>query len=114
MASLLVLMTSQKRLALMRNDYPVLSGQPTLMVLWNFCNRLSLLRGTEDLPDYTNQKNIYVSGRSTTRVPTGHADVLATDRQGDVVYAVDASYVYMLVSKSGTLTWGRIAIDSTW
>lgn len=98
----------------MRNDYPVLVGNPSLVTLWNYCNRISLLRGTEDLPDYTNQKNIYISGRSTTRVPTGHADVLATDRQGDVCYAVDASYVYYLVDKNGTLVWARIALDTGW
>ena len=44
----------------------------------------------------------------------GETDVVATDVQGDVVYATDASYVYVLVSKTGTLTWARIPLETTW
>lgn len=77
-------------------------------------NRISQLRSIEDLPDYFNQRNIYVSGRSTTRVPSGSSDVVVGDRQGDQVVAVDGSYLYILVSVSGSLAWSRVALTTVW
>lgn len=98
----------------MRNDWPILTSNPTLQDIANYINRCSQLRSVEDLPDYTNQRNIYVSGRSTTRVPSGATDVVAGDRQGDICYALDGSYMYVLVDKSGSLVWSRVALDTTW
>ena len=103
-----------KGLALMRSDYPILAQNPTMKDVESWLNRISQLRGIEDLPDYINQKNIYVSGRSTTRVPSSATDVVATDRKGDVVYATDATYMYTLVDNMGTLVWARIALDTAW
>lgn len=107
-------MALNKGMALMRTDYPILTMNPTMKDVEKWLNRISQLRGIEDLPDYTNQKNIYISGRSTTRVPSGHTNVIAGDRVGDMVFATDASYVYYLVDKSGTLVWARVALDTAW
>lgn len=98
----------------MRNDYPILDSNPTMADLARWLNYISQLRSVEDLPDYTNQKNIYVSGRSTTRTPSGATDVVAGDRQGDVVYALDGSYVYVLILVAPDLIWARIPLETTW
>lgn len=98
----------------MRTDYPILANNPTIADIANWLNRISQLRSVEDLSDYFNQVNIYVSGRSTTRVPSGASDVQAGDRLGDQVVEVDGTFLYMLVDASGTLTWVRIALDGAW
>lgn len=64
----------------------------------------------DDITQIQNLTNIFVSGRKVGKIPTGSADVAATDRIGDVNY--DASYYYILVDNSGTAVWRRIALGA--
>lgn len=96
----------------MRNSYPSISNGITLIGLVQWAIKVTQLRQQEDLPDYTNQKNIYVSGRTVTRVPSSATDIVAGDREGDTVVAVDGSYQYTLVDVSGSLMWARVALDT--
>ena len=51
--------------------------------------------------------------RTLTRsAPTSATDVVAGDAEGDVV--VGATYIYTLVSISGTLKWDRRAHSAAW
>lgn len=73
------------------------------------------LRETEDISDFTNLPQRFVSGRGlfTTRTaPSSNSDVIATDNEGDIVN--DATFEYKLLSISGTLTWDRRTLDVTW
>lgn len=97
----------------MKNIYPALIGGG-LPEIKQWVLKVTQLRQQEDLPDYVNQKNIYVSGRTTMRVPSSAIDVVNGDRLGDTVTAVDGSYQYTLVSVSGTYKWARVALDSVW
>lgn len=98
----------------MRNSYPNIPGAPTLVDLVAWVRKVIQYRQLEDLPDYINQKNIYVSGRSTTRIPSSATNVVDGDREGDTVAAVDGSYQYTLIDQSGTLVWARVALDTAW
>lgn len=98
----------------MKSQYPVVPLKATTEDVANILRSISRLRQEEDLPDFTGLPNKFLSGRSTTRIPSSPADVLSTDVQGDVVYATDGAYMYVLVSVTGTLTWGRMAIDTGW
>lgn len=54
-------------------------------------------------------------GRARTNfrsVPTSATDVTATDREWDVI--VDATYVYTLITVSGSLVWDRRAHSTGW
>lgn len=98
----------------MKTQWPVLSSRPNEKELLDFLREVTRLRQIEDLPDFTNLNSQFVSGRSTSRIPSGASDVQQGDTLGDVVYALDGSFMYILVDVSGTPTWGRIAIDTTW
>lgn len=45
-------------------------------------------------------------------VPSSHSDVIRGDTLGDVI--TDATYVYTLLSVSGTLVWDRRALSIAW
>jgi len=65
----------------------------------------------EDVQDYDNLNNVFISGRSVGRVvPTTSADVLDTDRLGDILFT--ATYIYNLIDNSGTLEWRRVTQGS--
>ena len=73
------------------------------------------LREDEDVSDFTNLPNRFVSGRGLfqTRVaPSSSSDVLATDVEGDIVN--DATHEFKLLELSGTLAWTRILLDTAW
>ncbi len=73
------------------------------------------LRQDEDIPDFTNLNNIFVTGRGlfTQRTaPSSNSDVLATDNEGDIVN--DATHEYKLLDISGTLKWDRRTLDVAW
>ncbi len=73
------------------------------------------LREDEDISDFTNLPNRFVSGRGlflTRAAPSSPTDVLSTDVEGDIVN--DATYEYKLLTISGTLTWIRTLLDTTW
>ena len=93
----------------MKSTYPAVSRLDDLLF---FAREITRLREIEDLPDFNNLRQVFVGGRSTTRVPSGPTDVVATDQLGDIVY--DATYQYTLVDDSGTLKWDRRALDVSW
>lgn len=75
---------------------------------------ISRLREIEDIPDFTNLPNRFVSGRTTYREPSTPTDVLATDNLGDVVINTAGTYEYKLVDVGGTVKWARTALDTAW
>lgn len=64
-----------------------------------------------DKAEFDNLKGKFIAGRKVTRIPTGSANVLSTDRLGD--FTADSNYIYILVDNGGTLSWRRTAL-STW
>lgn len=98
----------------MKSLYPVVPLNADKDDILDFLRQVSRLRQMEDLPDFTALNQNFVSGRSTTRVPSGPTDVDDTDVLGDIVYASDGSYVFILVSVSGVATWARVALDTSW
>lgn len=44
--------------------------------------------------------------------PSAHNNVIQGDAQGDVI--TDATYIYTLLSVSGTLVWNRQALSIAW
>lgn len=70
---------------------------------------MTRLRNTEDISEFDNLKNVFISGRKVEKVPSASNDVVATDREGDFNY--DASYIYILIDNSG-LTWRRATLGS--
>lgn len=66
----------------------------------------------QDIIDRNRFPMIFLSGRTVAKIPTASTDVVATDRIGDMSFAVDGSFVYFFVAVSGTPAWRRIALDS--
>lgn len=76
---------------------------------------IARLREVEDISDFRNLKQQFVSGRGrfTQRAaPSSASDVAATDSLGDIVN--DATYEYKLLNISGTLLWDRRTLDTSW
>jgi hypothetical protein len=67
-----------------------------------------------DVNDFNNLKNIFMSGRKTGKIPTSSADVTNADRIGDFNYDYTSGYLYLLVDNAGTGVWSRIALDTSW
>lgn len=66
----------------------------------------------EDITDRNNFNSIFVNGRKVGKVPSGSADVVASDRIGD--FNVDNTYAYWLVDDgAGGAEWVRAGV-STW
>lgn len=64
-----------------------------------------------DVGDFTNLKNIFISGRKVGKIPTGASDVNPdTDCVGDFNY--NASFLYILVNNGGTAVWRRAALST--
>lgn len=63
-----------------------------------------------DVNDFNNLKDSFISGRKVGKIPTGASDIVTTDRVGDFNY--DANYLYICVDNSGA-EWRRVAL-STW
>lgn len=62
-----------------------------------------------DVNDFTNLNNVFISGRKVGKIPTGAADISVTDRVGD--FNFDASYIYICVDNSGA-EWRRVALSA--
>lgn len=60
-----------------------------------------------DVADFDNLKNVFMSGRKVGKIPTGSSDISDTDRLGDFSY--DASYLYLVINDSGA-KWRRISL----
>lgn len=63
-----------------------------------------------DVNDFINLNNVFISGRKVGKIPTGSADVDPSDIVGDFNY--DISYIYILVNNAGTATWRRASVSS--
>ena len=64
----------------------------------------------DDVADFNNLKNVFISGRKVAKIPAGASDIVVTDTVGDFNY--DTSYIYICVDNSGTAEWRRVAISS--
>lgn len=82
--------------------------ESTLESLVNFCKDITRLR-EEDVAEFNNLSNIFISGRKVGKIPSGSSDTTG-DRVGDFNY--DASYIYLCVDNGGTAAWRRVAIGS--
>lgn len=63
-----------------------------------------------DVNDFTNLKNIFMSGRKVAKVASGSLDVDPSDRIGDFNYT--DQYFYILVNNAGTAEWRRATLAS--
>lgn len=70
--------------------------------------RYILKERSNDVNDFNNLKNIFMSGRKVNKIPTESTDVLPSDRVGDMNY--DDNYIYLLVDNSGNPQWRRVAL----
>lgn len=94
-----------------RSPYPLVDKAEQLVP---FAKEITRLRELEDVPDFTNLTQVFVSGRTTTRVPSTPSDVLDTDNEGDIVTDAPNGFEYKLVNNAGTLEWDRRALDTAW
>lgn len=67
-----------------------------------------------DINDFTNIENRFMRGRKVGKIPTGAADIAATDRVGDFNYDYATGYYYLVVDNAGTAVWSRIPLDTAW
>lgn len=93
----------------MKTPYPQFEKQEDILP---GLQKIVQLRKQEDLQDYANQVNVYVSGRTTRRVPSASNDVIKGDRIGDTTN--DDTYLYLLVNTTGGPLWNRILLDVSW
>lgn len=91
--------------------YPLVSSTQDIL---DFVKEITRLREIEDIPDFTNLTQRFVSGRTTTRIPSSPSDVLATDNLGDIVTDVPNGFEYKLVDNGGTFVWERRALNIAW
>lgn len=78
---------------------------------------IARLRETEDISDFENLSNRFVSGRGLFRqrsAPSSPTDVLATDNEGDIVNDNSFEYKLLDIDGSGTLRWDRRALNTSW
>ena len=94
-----------------RSQYPVVVNDSDFL---SFAKEIARLRQVEDVPDFTNLSQVFVSGRTTTRVPSTPTDVLATDNVGDIVTDAPNGFEYKLVDNAGTFVWDRRALNTSW
>lgn len=62
----------------------------------------------DDISTISQITSSFVSGRKVGRVPSSSADVLVTDKVGDINYT--ASFLYILVDNAGTPVWRRATL----
>lgn len=94
------------------NNYPNLSPD-------NETDAKQLLRAIvqerdQDIKDFDNLRNVFMSGRKVGKIPTGASDIADTDRVGDFNYDFTTGYLYLVVDNSGTAVWSRVALDTAW
>lgn len=89
-------------------DYPDL--QPRTLVdvieLLRYVNK----ERTNDIKDFDNLTNVFISGRKVGKIPTGAADISSSDRVGDFNY--DANYIYICINNAGAAQWRRATLAS--
>lgn len=67
---------------------------------------------TEDVQEFSNLPNIFISGRKVGKVPSASNDVAVTDKVGDFNADGTTGYAYFLVDNSGTAEWKRATLGS--
>ena len=65
---------------------------------------------SEDIQEFNNIENVFISGRRVGKIPSSSNDVVAADKIGD--FNVNATYAYFLIDNSGTAEWRRVAVGS--
>lgn len=70
--------------------------------IYNLLNYIVKERNN-DVRDFDNLKNIFISGRKVTKIPADASDVVATDRVGDFNY--DNSYIYLCLNNGVDVVW---------
>lgn len=93
------------------STYPIVNTERDLL---NFAKEVTRLRDLEDIPDFTNLNQRFVSGRTTSRIPSAPNDVLGDDNLGDIVTDVAGGFEYKLVDNAGTFVWDRRALNIAW
>ncbi len=95
-----------------QNIYPTVKDEKDVL---RALQEIVRLRETEDISDFQNLNNRFVTGRGLFRsraAPSTPTNVLATDSEGDIVN--DATYEYKLLNISGVLKWDRRALSVGW
>lgn len=93
------------------SPYPFINSQEEVL---DFIKEITRLREVEDLQDFTNLNQRFVTGRTTTRIPSSPTDVLTDDDEGDIVTDVPNGFEYKLVNNAGTLVWDRRTLNISW
>jgi hypothetical protein len=94
-----------------QTQYPIAQNKDDILP---FLQEIARLREIEDVPDFTNLPRRFVSGRTTTRIPSTPSDVLATDNIGDIVTDAPNGFEYKLVDNAGTAVWDRRTLNIAW
>jgi len=97
--------------------YPDISTELTtekqVESILSWIEEVNRLRENEDISDFDNLTNRFITGRRGFRIPTDPDSVLSTDEVGDIVN--DSLYIYELVEETtGTNRWSRRALDFSW
>lgn len=88
--------------------YPNLTSE-TIENVFNVL-RYIIKERRNDVNDFENLKNVFISGRKVGKLPSGASDIADTDRIGDFNY--DSDYIYIVVDDAGTNEWRRVALSS--
>lgn len=91
----------------MRSQYPLINTEKDVVPA---LRQIQRLREAEDIVDWNNLPQIYMSGRKVGKIPGSSADVTTGDKIGDFNYT--ASFMYLLVDDSGTPAWRRITLST--
>lgn len=87
-------------------SYPVIPQGADIEDLVKSAQYVQRLR-EDDVNEFNNLVNVFMRGRKVGKIPTGSADIDASDRVGDFNY--DASYLYLVIDNSGA-AWRRISL----
>lgn len=74
------------------------------------CVRYIQKNRKDDVNQFNNLKNVFISGRRSDKIPTSSTDVTNLDFVGD--FNVTASFAYFLIDNAGTAVWRRVAVAS--
>jgi hypothetical protein len=74
----------------------------------NVLKQIARLR-QEDVQEFTNLTQVFISGRKVGKIPTSSADITPSDRVGD--FSFDPDYIYIVVDDGGAV-WRRATLGS--
>lgn len=90
--------------------YPILKDD-TLKGVFEWLKYVVRAR-SEDVQEFNNLPNIFISGRKVGKVPSASNDVVADDKLGDFNADGTTGYAYFLVDNTGTAEWQRAKLGS--